>query len=295
MTPELAILLGVLGAGTLGGARGLIGMLAQRAQRAHVIRVRTAWMRAAHVVHFGPVSALCLGSRPQTRYAPGTSGALGVTGDCLAFEGRRTSRCDVQLPASMIRWIGLGTVTLEAGRRRHAVRAMSVHAERPGGWVVYTFVLDDMHDAAISLNRVSGVPVRDAGTMCDDFGPARALRLRQDVYGDWYPQGEDVLYLAPDRLLFAWKDAIPLAAVERLDVLKRGGGRLAELIGSERIGSERFGRSKQLLRVAYQLPDGDQDVAGFVVDDAQAWADALVRQADIRPDVYAGRKKKDVR
>ena len=63
----------------------------RRRRRAHVISVRTAWVRAGLIVRYGPVGVVCHGLRPRHTYGRGVPGAAGIAGDALAFEGQGES------------------------------------------------------------------------------------------------------------------------------------------------------------------------------------------------------------
>jgi hypothetical protein len=208
----------------------------------HVIRVQTAWVRAGQIVHYGPVGAVCLG-----------------------------------VPYAQIRHIGLTAVSV----RRAPKRALTVHYDSPDGWRVATFLTDTPVELAQALADECNLPVYDSGEAREDFGPARAARLFEDVYGEWHADREDELYLAPDRLLFGWRDAIPLADVQRLDVYAQG-GRLHDLNPLAR----------DLLRVEHGPAGGDVEVVGFAVRGADQWADAVRQRAAAPLAVYVGRKRK---
>ena len=274
MTPELLLLgLGVLGAG------GLSSVLwtQQRARRDHLMRVQTEWMRAGQIVRFGPVGATCYGHLPQRLYRAGFFGALGLADGGLVFTGHRSRRFDASLPIENIQRISLTTIRRQAGRSVVRQRALAVHYDSTDGWRVATFTTSALHDFAQGLGEESGLPVHDTGGECDGFGPARATRMVEDIYGEWLQDRADDLYLAPDRLLFGWREAIPLANVRRLDVFSKTRFRLF---------------SDDLLRVEYETPEGEIASVGFTCS-ASKWAGAIVRGAGVPLAVYAGRKKKE--
>lgn len=276
MTELLLALAGALG---LGGLSGL--WLTRRAQRAHIIDTRTAWVRAGQRVRFGPVGVVCFAHPPQAICTRGLFGALGITEGQLVFEGHRAHRADLRLPLNHIQRIGLCRVTLRTGRTTRRKRALRVYAAGPNGWRVTTILSDNPQDIAAALSAACALPVHDSGTARDDFGPADTTRMIQDVYGDWFPDRDGVLYLAPDRLLFNWRDAIPLATIERLDVLARDTWR------------DRFPLAEALLRIEHTAPDGARNVAGFVLRHAEDWASAIQQRISAPIPVQAGRKKKD--
>ena len=246
------------------------GWLGARATARFVRDLRTEWARAGRVVHWGPVSATCVASLPGW---PGgkVDGALGLVDGGLVFAGRQASDCDGYIPFNAVRCVALRRTRrwLASGRQ------VAVHAERSGRWQVSVFALESVVPLAEALAIRANSPVYDAGAGREDFGPARALRMHEDVYGEWHAEREDQLYLAPDRLLFGWRDAIALAQIEQVSVLERAPG------------SRDHG---EVLRLAVALDEESYDVIGFGVAEAAAWADAIVRRADGALEI--GRKTK---
>ncbi|MCD4685476.1 MAG: hypothetical protein K8S97_06035 [Anaerolineae bacterium] len=272
---------GMIGSLLLGG----LGRrwITQRARRAHVIDTRTAWMRAGQRVHFGPVGAVSCGPLPRMVYRDGVFGALGVTDGRVVFEGHRDHRVDFALPFDRLCRLMLCTVSVRVtpGTSRQ-LRALALHYTEPDGWRVAVLLADDPQDIARALSTHSDLPVYDCGGRTVDFGPMPATRMAQDIYGEWSEDRDGDLYLAPDRLLFNWRDAIPLDTITRIDVLHEGRGR----------------ESASLLRIEHDAPDDADDdsgftVTGFVVRAADDWADALRHRIDEPIPIFAGRKKKD--
>lgn len=237
---------------------------------AHVNRIRTAWVRAGAWVRYGPVAVTCLGQYPRRTYGRGVLGAAGIVDDALLFTGQRSHVWDARLPLAAVRRVSLITVRLRLGRR---ARALTVHGDTPDGWRVMTLIGPALADLGAALAGACDLPLHDAGDGRDDFGPDRALRLLQDIYGEWHADRAGTLYLAPDRLLFDWRAVTSLAALQRLDVYQMGWG-------------------KTLLRVTYAGADGAPQVEGFAVREAGRWAEALVRQMDVPLEVHRGRKRK---
>jgi len=264
------------------GISGLGGALwARRTQQAHVGRVRTDWVRAGRIIRYGPVGAISFGTRPRGTYTGGAFGALGIADKTLVFDGHRSNRHDVTIRLDALRWIGLTTISVWAGRVAARRRALALHYEGPDEWRVATFVTDAPEDIAQALGRETGLLVRDTGSERADYGPARATRLIQDVYGEWSTDREDELYLAPDRLLFAWRSAIALDDIQRLDVIDAGGLDALNPL------------SAGLLRVEYRAADGAIDTVGFRVRRAAGWADAIAERSASGLPVVQGRKKKN--
>ena len=248
----------------------MFGWWPPHAAHAHVIRTRTAWAHAGKRVHWGPVAARCLGHRPQRRYGRGVAGALGLADGRVLFSGRRSRRLDAQLPVERVRWVGL--VGVRAPWRRQT--ALMVHAEDADGWRVLVFTLADPFALGEALARMAGLPLHDSRPTRPDYGPSQAAQLQQDVYGAWHVQARGALYLAPDRLLFREREAIPLAHIRRLDVLR---------------GEE---NTRPLLRVEYAQEDGTPAAVGFAVPQAQAWAEAIRARKGAPVPLHQGRKRK---
>ncbi|GAB4420318.1 MAG: hypothetical protein Kow00106_16870 [Anaerolineae bacterium] len=237
---------------------------------AHVNRIRTEWVRAGVWVRYGPVAVTCLGLYPRRIYGRGARGAAGIVGEALLFTGQRSHAWDARLALAAVRRVSLVTVRLRLRRR---ARALTVHHDSPDGWRVMTLIGPALAALGAALADACDLPLHDAGDGRDDFGPDRALRLLQDIYGEWHADRTADLYLAPDRLLFDWRTVTSLAALQRLDVYQ-------------------VERGNPLLRVTYAGPDGAPQVEGFEVREAGRWAEALTRQMDVPLEVHRGRKRK---
>jgi hypothetical protein len=274
MIPEILLL--VVGAFGLSGLG--LAQWSRRAQRNHVTQVQTAWVRAGQIIHYGPVGAICLGSRPRRVYTDGIFGALGITDERLVFDGHRNNTENTSVAYDRLRHIGITTVPVWAGRLNVQQRALTVHYDSPDGWRVATFLTDAPVELAQELSQESGLPLHDSGSAREDFGPARAARMIEDLYGEWRDEREGELYLAPDRLLFDWRDTIPLSHIRRLNVYTRG-GRLNPF-------------SQDLLRIEYGESEEDFRAVGFRVRGADRWAEAIRQRANTPLEVYIGRKRK---
>jgi hypothetical protein len=276
MSPELILLL-------VGGltASGLGMWWMRRGQTAHVNQVRTAWVRAGQIVHHGPVGATCLGSRPKSIYGGGVFGALGLTDGRLVFDGHRNNTCNLSLPLEQIQYIGLTTVPIIVGRAVARKRVLTIHHESADGWRVAVLLMQTPVEFANALAALCDCTIHDTGRQREDHGPASATRMIQTIYGEWDADRDGELYLAPDRVLFNWRDAIPLDRIHRLDVLEQPS---ANPLAAD------------LLRVEYTTPDDadyETDVTGFLVRRADKWADAIAARAPHSVPVQTGRKKKD--
>ncbi len=241
-----------------------------RAARAHVIATRSAWARTGKRVHWGPVAARCLGHKPQRRYGRGVAGALGLADAHVIFTGARRQRLDVQIPFAHVCWLGL--VSVRAAWRK--TTALMLHAQSADGWRVFVFTLNAPTACAEALAGACALPLHDSRPNRPDYGPEHAATLRQDIYGAWHTQAEGALYLAPDHLLFRWQDAIPLAQIRRLDVLRGAGN------------------ARPLLRVEAARADGTTETRGFAVPHAEDWAEAMRARMHTPVPLRKGRKRK---
>ena len=278
MGPELLILL--LGSLGLGGLSSVALWWERRAQSRHIIRTRTAWVRAGQVIRYGPIGAASYGTQPQRTYTRGAFGALGLTRSALIFDGHHRTTADVNIPYDAVCWIGIHDIPIQSRRIARHHRACAVHYQQAGVWRVTVYLLDDPREFGEQIARQTGLPLVDLGSQRPDYGPAEATRARQDLYGEWTPERTDALYLAPDRLLFAYRDAIPLETITRLDVITR-----------DRL-SERLPFASDLLRITYQHPDEDAQTVGFLVRQPDRWADAITRRRAAPLIVHTGRKRK---
>ncbi len=251
-------------------------------QREYVARVQADWQDAGRSITAGPVGVICHGSRPPGITTERLLGALGVAGDHLLFTGNRSAAFDLDAPLAAIRWIGLRTHVKVSWNRRIESRVLRVHLELPGGWRVYTFADGPVEVFAQQVADACGLPVQDVGEGFEDFGPAPAVYLVHDAAGDWVPalagsldlttpppdwDGlRHTLYLAPDRLLFDWAHAIPLADVRRVSLYAQGDA------------LNPFDHS--LLRVDYTR-GGTPRAAGFLLHHGGDWAGIIEQRTAI--------------
>jgi hypothetical protein len=279
-----------------------IGYLAWEARRkkVHLAAVRADWTTHQRTVHFGPVIAEYYGSEPCQTYRTGPiSGALGLVDQHLVFVGRTGG--EEWIPFDQIRWIGARSVMVPYGDGYARADALIVHYEERGIWYVGAWVSEWRQALGKALGEETGLPVHSYGSEREDYGPARAACLIQDVYGRWHPfsdgarlpdadgisaerldadQGE--LYLAPDRLLFNRRHSIHLAQVRRADVFEPGVP-LAELNPFH----------EDLLRIEYESPEQQHAVIGFLVRGGGGWASAIRTRTSVPYEHHRGRKKKE--
>ncbi|MEL7674980.1 MAG: hypothetical protein AAGU78_14670, partial [Chloroflexota bacterium] len=116
---------------------------------------------------------------------------------------------------------------------------------------------------------------------------------------EWHAEREGTLYLAPDRLLFDWRDAILLDTIEQIGVVERAPGEddvlrsvwraIPQLYALTRAPGEN--ERGEVLRVMHRIDAETYDVVGFAAPQAEAWAEAIAARASGR--LAVGRKKKD--
>lgn len=270
-------------------------------RREHARRVQATWQRQGRTIHHPPVTAEYYGSEPLGSHTSARAdvGALGVCDRRLLFVKRGFSS-EVYIDLDTVRWVGTREISVQQGKSSVRKDFLIIHFEGGRTWQVAAFILDKKAYATLpaAIAQQTGLHEEHLGSSREDHGPSRALRMAQDVYGQWRPAHADgtprtdsltpapnwlnlhgKLYLAPDRLLYNFTEAIPLAQVRRIDLYGKGGLHRLNPFGEE------------LLRVEYV--DGDEHhVAGFLVQWGGSWADALYRQAGIPVQTHEGRKKK---
>ncbi|HEX3052543.1 MAG TPA: hypothetical protein VHP83_17915 [Aggregatilineaceae bacterium] len=212
----------------------------------YINRTRTDWTRAGYRIQRGPLAADCTGHRPP--YHRRVFGVIGLVDQHLVFAGQRQPRDDTHIPLEAIRRIEMQPAAL-----------LVYHAEN-GAWWISQFYMREAEPFAHDLRHLIDLPVHPICT----YGPSRALRLVQDVYGDWHPDRADVLFLGAGALFFGWQPIMTLDQMQRVDVYP------------------------QRLRIDYTADDEFQTV-GFDLAHPQRWADAISRRAEIP--LHSGRKK----
>jgi hypothetical protein len=232
-------------------------------------KIRTDWANANRRVHLKPIPAFFHGDAWQIVYSDARFGALGIVDEQVSFVPQDYGVEGHDLPFASIRGVVTGSITIRTGSSLSTPEsAVLIHVETPGGWRVYVYSIDFkvLHHVVQHLRDVAGVPISYR-----DLGQVHAPRWRQDIYGQWHADRKVTLYLAPDRLLCDWRDAILLAQVRGVAVVARVGLNLA---------------NAALLRIEYS--DSPPQTIGFEMpfSRAEEWGRALAEQA--------GRKKKEV-
>jgi hypothetical protein len=285
------------------------GVREMKRRRGHVARVEDEWRRAGRDIRLPPVRAKYYGSEPPKVYDwRHTSGALGLVDGQMIFVPR-DDRPGLMIPFERICWIGTRAITIREGwgksQRQVSREALIVHYEGDDEWTgqprycVAAFLTKARIEIAGALSAETGLTYHVSEPR-EDFGPERATRLRQDIYGQWSPaprsprylsvfapadlpsdwlsQGD--LYLAPDRLLFDYQDPIYLAQIRRLEVYHKGVlGRLNPF-------------DDELLRIEYATPEGENRVTGYALRQGEAFGQAIHDFTGAPWEVHTGRKKK---
>lgn len=251
-------------------------------QRAQARRMRETWEGLGRRARFGPVPASCSGLRSAPQQPGYVGGVVGIADDHLVFTGLSTPTFDIDLPVENLRWLDRQWINQGDALPLKDARRVVVHFEGAGGWRVYTFRLRDLEAFAQALSAASGLPLHESLINRLDLLTlsVSAVRMKQDIYGQWQTDLTDQLYLAPDRLLFAWQDAILLTDIRQVSVYQDS--RLLDRLNP-------FGAD--LLRIDYESGGGSHTV-GFRVSGAQTWATRIAGQAGIMVDGDTGRKKK---
>jgi hypothetical protein len=234
----------------------------------HVERLQARWRSENLPVHFGPVGATYYGDSPDHMNTLNPDrGALGLVDDRLLFVGMSSAGFEIAIPLSAIRWIS------QLGVEAQTSNTLTIYREVSGEWRLILLATNWVTELVQAMQQIAQVPI----STLPDYGPIKALRARQEIYGQWDRQHTVTLYLAPDRLLTNWHSAVPLDSICELAVIPAAAS------------------SQGLLRIHFSDPDGRPQTIGFEMDfdRASAWAWQLSRRTGIAVDQAGGRKKKE--
>ncbi|HEX3051164.1 MAG TPA: hypothetical protein VHP83_10955 [Aggregatilineaceae bacterium] len=266
-------------------------------------QVKTHWLEVPLKIKHDPILIFLLSNAPQEFYSsgkhnpthPATWGAVGIVDQTLVFEGNTGD--DQWINLATIRWVGVKTLSLQEGKYAFKKEALVVHAEQDGEWRVLTFLSTSDNPWANIPSKLDYATYefgKQLAELCklefevctgrsEDFGPTDAQQMNQDVYGQWHPADdsrlEKKLYLAPDRLIYGWKDTIHLAQIRKLEVYAEGTRRSINPFAQD------------LLRIEYEA-DGNHVVTGFLLRHADEWGTELAKRTGVPFDWQEGRKKK---
>ena len=293
----MAVAVGIVALVAAGVGMGIFALREVRIKRNHIANAGAIWLAQGREVQAGPVAATYYGSEPQQSYASALSifGVLGVVDGKLCFE-RSDDTVGFSLEPAYIRWLGTHLVRVKDSAERNA---LVIHHEIADRWQMAVFVVDgDQRPILDALSALSGVVPEHE--LRKDFGPGSARRVHQDIYGRWHPDTsksatygiapEDdlsrnlqalrsLLYLAPDRLLYHWRDPVMLAWVRRVDVFEPDGLQKLNPFAED------------LLRIEYEVDDR-RHVVGFIVHNGAKWAAKIVERTEVPCQIHEGRKKK---
>jgi len=265
-------------------------------------QVKAGWLKVPLKIKHDPILIYLLSNAPQEFYSsgkhnpthPATWGAVGVVEQTLVFEGNTGD--DQWINLKNIRWVGTKMINLQEGKYTYLREALVVHAEQDEEWRVLTFLstaanpwaniptkLDyKTHNFGKRLAALCKLDFQDFTGQSEDFGPARAQQINQDMLGQWHPVNDNKLdlYLAPDRLVYGGKAIIHLAQIRKLDVYAEGTRRNVNPFAQD------------LLRIEYEA-DGKHVVTGFLLRRADEWGTELAKRTGIPCDLQEGRKKKN--
>jgi len=231
------------------------------------------WRTRRRKVEVQPRPAHYLGRelRPLHAFLRVTPGALGIADRKLIFVPHR-SRHEQVIPLNTMRWIGTRSLIDDLGRADTLV----VHYEVNKHWYIGAWVVEEPKTIAEVLGQLTRQPYHEYMNLREDYGPAEATCVQQDVYGQWLPSAKlksatGTLYLVPGCLLFDGHPLINLDSLRRIEVLKHGG-------------------AQDLLRLEYGPPG---EVVGFLLHEGEQWAALLSRYAAVPYEMGEGRKKKE--
>jgi hypothetical protein len=262
-------------------AFGLAVFVVQRMKRQFVNQTRTQWVRAGRVIQWGPEGGVCYGvSRPKSIYYGADFGVLGVVDRHVAFTGQRNANCDAYIPLEQIAGLVSFPIRVQQGKRVVEKKAVEVHTEKLGRWLVYTFTPNDPFQFVDAIQHHTGrtIPERSLPKQPTE---ANAVLMRQDVYGEWREEQLGELYLAPDRIVFDWHSLIHFSQIRRVDIFECGG------LGSLNPFAQ------ELVRIEYRSTEEKFQVIGFLLRGADKWADRLSAYTGIPVESHIGRKKKE--
>lgn len=255
-------------------------------KREFVAHIRMEWIQQAGTVTLAPVGAMYYGTqlkRNHTNYS-GQFGALGISDKQLVFRARNGDR--VVIPLSDIAWAGIHYIRVKRGKHTRRSTAVMVHSVCDGRYDVGAWVVQQPWRIVATLEPHIGDKVRTFGTHREDRGPMQAVRVQQDIYGQWeeVPSPHGDLYLAPDRLVIGRREWILFSQLRRVDVYEK-----------DNLLHQLNPLAKDLLRIEYETAEGERAVTGFFVRDADGWAEKINEIAWVPVDVHTGRKKKPSR
>jgi len=253
-----------------------------------------SWENVGQLIHFGPVKGYYYGDAPCAAYTRQTPVEVALVDHCLVLKmGENPNVTTLPVALSSTFWIGVQPIEVMAMQtpiyqtaifayfiqELEAPLNLPFNAIPEPGWRLRVFSLPTLDAFAAALGQIGTLTLdTHHADRRLDYGPARVMQMRQDVYGKWFQVEEIALYLAPDRLLVG-QTPIPLIQLRGLNVIRRKG---VHLNGSA------------LLRVDFAGPENQPQTLGFAMgrEASDAWATAIRQHTDIPLEMYSIERKK---
>lgn len=256
------------------GIAGLQAFLARR--------IRAQWRAEGRHIKFGPVatSLYRLNQIGEDTNNPDL-GVVGIVDDQLVARSLFGKRYHFAVPLADIHHIGLQQVLRNDDSAQQKYR-VQVDFDAPGGWQACRFALKAWREFADTLVAETSLPLPERRY---DLIPTTATRLKQDIHGQWHADFIDKLYLAPDRLLFAWRETIMLDTIQAITLYDQQS--LLDKLGTLNP------LDRDLLRLDYLDAAGQPQMIGFRLIGARQWAEHIAEYTGIAFTIMGERKKKD--
>ncbi len=251
----------------------------QAGQFVFVRRMRARWHAKYREIQFGPVGVWLSSLHHHQKRARGTFGALALADNCLVYKGKNNDVFDVAIPLEAIQCVGLRIAGLfDPATPVHT--KLRIEFQSSDGLRVFTFNLWRSRSLETLAAQI-GLPIHQLDPWPQELAPTNATRMMQDIYGQWHVDCSDKLYLAPDRLVFAWQDAIMLADIRALALYDKPGA--LDML-------KPFAHS--LLRIEYCANvDLPPQTVGFELVDARTWGERIAARSGVSLTIHAGQKK----
>ncbi len=247
-------------------------------------RTAAQWQHQWRTVQFGPANATCRVLRPHGSSPDSTHyGAVGIVDNQFIFQGLFGRAVNVIVPLEHVHGVGLRLFSKGTPPEKR-VYQVQVDFETPGGWQVYTLSLREWRAFAAALSELTGLPIITHSDTRLVPPTATATRMQQYIYGKWQADFTDQFYVAADRILFGWRNAILFDTITAITLYDR-----ASLLDGVLGPINPF--SQDMIRIDYTNSDGTAQVIGFQMAGARKWADRIADRSGAPLTVHAGRKK----
>lgn len=258
---------------------GVVEGVYQAVQFVFVRRISARWRVKYHEIQFEPVGVWVSSLRHRRKRARGTFGALALVDNHLVYKGKNNDLFDIAVPLESIQCVGLRITGLfDPATPVHT--KLRVEFQSPNGLRVFTFNLWRSRSLETLAAQI-GLPIHQLDPWPQELAPTNATRMMQDIYGQWHVDFSDNLYLAPDRLVFAWQDVIMLADIRALALYDKPGA--LDMLKPFAHG---------LLRIEYCANvDLPPQTVGFELVDARTWGERIAARSGVSLTIHAGQKK----